>query len=145
MPTKPDKKQTPKKAGIPKTTGIKKTVAKPKKAVEEDDLGLEEDEAVPKIDKKSISGKSKAGDEFESDHDVNDFEEDEETHVKKGETDGNWDPDFEEFDLPKSSKKSAFKKNTKENDDDYKIDDEFKDLFSSRSSSSRKYNEDDDY
>ena len=37
-----------------------------------------------------------------------------------------WDPDFEEFDVPKSKSKKAPGK--KADDDDFAVDDEFKDL-----------------
>lgn len=53
-----------------------------------------------------------------------------------------WDPDFAEFDLPKSSKRGG-KKVAMDDEDDFKVDDEFKDLFSN--SSSGFDDEDDDY
>jgi hypothetical protein len=53
----------------------------------------------------------------------------------KPEEDDDWDPDFEEFDLPKSKVKktstgggAAGKKAGKEEEDDLGIDDEFKDM-----------------
>lgn len=43
--------------------------------------------------------------------------------------DDEWDPDFAEFDIPKSKgKKAPGKKGAKEEDDDLKMDDDFKDL-----------------
>ena len=40
-----------------------------------------------------------------------------------------WDPDFEEFDLPKSkAKKTPGGKKPADDDEDFKIDEEFKDL-----------------
>ncbi len=57
--------------------------------------------------------------------------EDEEDDLKEGDDeDDTWDPDFEEFDLPKS-KKGGGKKDADE-EEDFKIeeDPEFKDLFS---------------
>ena len=45
--------------------------------------------------------------------------------------DEEWDPDFEEFDLPKSKGKKAVggAKKGAEEEEDFKVDDEFKDLF----------------
>ena len=55
------------------------------------------------------------------------IEEDDE--CEKGETSDDWDPDFDEFDIPKStSKKATGKKTAKDEEDDFKIDDDFKDL-----------------
>ncbi|MDB5193184.1 MAG: hypothetical protein JWQ96_2747 [Segetibacter sp.] len=67
--------------------------------------------------------------------------------AEKVEEDEDWDPDFDEFDLPKggSVKKAVGKKASKDEDedDDFKIDDEFKDMFSKPK---RGYDdEDDDY
>ena len=39
-----------------------------------------------------------------------------------------WDPDFEEFDLPKSKVKKGGSKKGAEEEDEFKLDDEFKDL-----------------
>ena len=50
----------------------------------------------------------------------------------KEEEDDNWDPDFEEFDLPKSKGKKAVGggKKAADEEEDFKVeDDEFKDLF----------------
>ena len=51
---------------------------------------------------------------------------------EKVEEEEEWDPDFEEFDVPKSKGKKAAgpagKKGVEE-EDDFKVDDEFKDLF----------------
>jgi DNA-directed RNA polymerase subunit delta len=47
----------------------------------------------------------------------------------KGEEDDNWDPDFDEFDLPKSKgKKAGVAKKPSKADDDFGVDDDFKDL-----------------
>ena len=49
----------------------------------------------------------------------------------KVEEEEEWDPDFEEFDLPKSkAKKSAgtSKKSAGSDEDDFKMDDDFKDM-----------------
>ena len=71
--------------------------------------------AVPaKVDKKPTKSAKADDDDWEK------VEEEEE-----------WDPDFEEFDLPKSKgKKSPGKKPAAvDEDEDFKIDDEFKDIF----------------
>lgn len=146
MAAKSDKENTPKKSASQKIPGPKKSSLSPKKLTEEDEsLGLDNDETETKAGKKLSSAKTRE-DDFDSDDDTSEIEEDDDsTTRKKGEGDDDWDPDFNEFDLPKSSKKTSVKKGGKESeDDDYKIDDEFKDLFGSKSSS-RKYNEDDDY
>ena len=44
---------------------------------------------------------------------------------EKPEEEDNWDPDFDEFDIPKSKAKKSGKK---DDDDDFAIDDEFKDM-----------------
>lgn len=56
--------------------------------------------------------------------DVNDDWEKEE-----GEVEEEWDPDFDEFDLPKSKVKKSTGKKAEEEDDFKFEDDEFKDLF----------------
>jgi hypothetical protein len=53
----------------------------------------------------------------------------EEDEWEKGEASDDWDPDFDEFDIPKSSpKKATGKKTAKDEEDDFKIEDDFKDL-----------------
>lgn len=71
---------------------------------------------------------AKKAEEVEEDEDDEDLDEDGDD--LDGEEDDAWDPDFEEFDLPKS-KKGGGKKDADE-DEDFKIeeDPEFKDLFS---------------
>lgn len=128
-----------KKSGTQKDVGATKPTAKPKKKAEEDDIDFEDDERVTKAGKKSPSVTGKDNDDNEIDNieaegSISTGEEDEE----------NWDPDFDEFDLPKSSKKVPLgKKSAKDNEDEFKVDEEFEDFFNSRSS--KKYNEDDDY
>ncbi|WP_207492202.1 hypothetical protein [Aridibaculum aurantiacum] len=82
---------------------------------------------------------AKSADEEEDDDDVAEEEADE---WEKPEEDDDWDPDFDEFDLPKSGKKAGGKKSA-DDDEDFKIDDEFKDLFAG--SSSDFDDEDDDF
>ena len=92
-----------------------------KKKVEEDDTE-ELDDNVAKPAKKSKS---------EDDDDDDDVDETEDDWNKEEEDDA-WDPDFEEFDLPKSKGKKApgVGKKAAEEEEDFKVeDDEFKDLF----------------
>lgn len=124
-----------------KKTGPQKNAGKPakiKKQGEEDSIDFEDDENTTKAGKKStqVTGKGDGDTEDEGD----------DISSKKGEEDDeNWDPDFDEFDLPKSSKKVSFgKKETKDNEDEFKVDEEFQDYFNSPSK--KKYNDsDDDY
>ena len=46
----------------------------------------------------------------------------------KVEEEENWDPDFEEFDIPKSKAKKSGGKKGADDDDDFKLDEEFKDM-----------------
>lgn len=120
--------------------GIKKPSLKSKKLIHEEEEDVEiEDVRILTSGKKAGSVKAKSEDEEDE---VDEIEEDD--NWKKEDDDEDWDPDFAEFDLPKSSSKKGvtIKKGIKEDDDDFKIDDEFKDLFSHRSS---KYDDDDDY
>ena len=90
-----------------------------KKSEEDDDLG--EEEAPPKK-----SGKSSKEEDDDDDDDVED-----DNWNKDEAEDEEWDPDFEEFDLPKSKGKKAVggAKKGAEEEEDFKVDDEFKDLF----------------
>lgn len=81
-------------------------------------------------------------DDDTDDDDDTEVEEEDDQWEKSEEEEENWDPDFDEFDMPKSGKKGG-KGDKYEDDDDYKIDDEFKDLFSG--SSNNLDDEDDDY
>ncbi|HNP53694.1 MAG TPA: hypothetical protein PKK69_03735, partial [Ferruginibacter sp.] len=68
----------------------------------------------------------KKGDDDDDDDDDEEVEDD----WEKPEEEDNWDPDFDEFDIPKSKGKKASGTGTKKagDDDDFKIDDDFKDL-----------------
>jgi hypothetical protein len=98
--------------------------AAPKKKVEEDDEDIE-DEPAPK------KGKKSSADEDDEDGD-GDADEKDDDWGKEEEEDA-WDPDFEEFDLPKSKGKKAaggVGKKGADEEEDFKVeDDEFKDLF----------------
>jgi DNA-directed RNA polymerase subunit delta len=80
--------------------------------------------------KKKIA--ASAGDEDEDEEDNTDTQEEESDDWNKSEEEDNWDPDFDEFDIPKSAGKAG--KKGKDDDDDFAVDDEFKDLFSGSSS-----------
>ena len=95
----------------------------PKKKVEEEEDDADLDDEAPKKSAK----KSKSDD----DDDDDDAEEGDDDWNKEEEDDA-WDPDFEEFDLPKSKGKKApgVGKKPAEEEEDFKVeDDEFKDLF----------------
>ena len=47
---------------------------------------------------------------------------------EKGDEDDNWDPDFDEFDVPKSKGKKPGAKKSSKDDDDFKVEDEFKEM-----------------
>ncbi len=121
----------------------KKPSPKSKKQLEEDGDELEDDEEpVAKSSSKKTSSKS---DDDDTDDDV---EEVEDTWNKPEEEDS-WDPDFDEFDIPKSKHKSTGaspKKGSKkgDEDDDFKLDDDFKEfgLFNDKGGG---LDDDDDY
>ena len=146
MAAKPEKeKATPKKANA-SDAAAKKTSTKPAKQLDDAEDDLEEtDEPKLKAGKKAGGIKSKSIDDDDIDA-VDDIDDEEDTHHKLEESD-DWDPDFAEFDLPKSSAKKGGipKKSPKDDDDDFKVDDEFKDLFGGGGSRGKNYNEDDDY
>jgi DNA-directed RNA polymerase subunit delta len=95
----------------------KKTSAKPKK-VEDEDLDDDEDVAPKKASKK--------GKDDEDDDDEEDVEKDDDWE-KGDDAEEEWDPDFEEFDLPKSKKGKSSKG---EEEEDFKVEEEedFKDM-----------------
>ncbi|MCX8483245.1 MAG: hypothetical protein ORN50_06650, partial [Crocinitomicaceae bacterium] len=63
--------------------------------------------------------------------------------------DDDWDPDFDEFDIPKSKGKKAAPgpKKKADEEDDFKIDEDFKefDLFNDKSNGFDDDEEDDDF
>jgi hypothetical protein len=80
-----------------------------------------------------------AADEEEVDEVEDDWE--------KGEDEeDSWDPDFEEFDLPKSKKSSGAGKKGADEEEDFKIeeDPEFKDLFSGGRGGGNDFDDEDD-
>ncbi|MFA9205155.1 MAG: hypothetical protein ACEQR6_00610 [Burkholderiaceae bacterium] len=64
--------------------------------------------------------------------DVDEDDLDQEEEVKddweKAEDDTSWDPDFEEFDMPKKSAKKPGKFKAGEEDDDFNLNDDLKDI-----------------
>ena len=64
--------------------------------------------------------------------DVDDDDLDEEEEVnddwEKAEDDTSWDPDFEEFDVPKKAAKKPGKFKPSDEDDDFNLNDDFKDI-----------------
>ena len=110
----------------------KKESPKPKKQMEEDDeddiMDDEEMETSSSKKKPAISSKKGKGEDDDSDDDGEDVVDD----WDKVEEEEEWDPDFEEFDLPKSKGKKAAGtgggKKGLEEEDEFKLDDEFKDM-----------------
>lgn len=118
-----DSKSTNKKKTTTKTTQSKPS-SKSLKKIEE-----EEDDMKPlKSSKEPTFSKStkKITDEDDDDDEMED------DWTKIDEVDSSWDPDFEEFDIPKSKNKTdelAKKRKRKYDEDDaFSIDDDFKDL-----------------
>ncbi|NQW78877.1 MAG: hypothetical protein HQ449_06135 [Chitinophagaceae bacterium] len=79
---------------------------------------------VLKADKASKSAAKKK--------DVDEDDLDEEEEVKddweKTEEDASWDPDFEEFDMPKKSANKAGKNKPSDEEDDFNLNDDLKDI-----------------
>lgn len=136
---KASKKTTP-----AKSSGSSKAQDKSRQLTTDDHNPEDEIESLPISIKVSKGPKNKA----EDDNDIEDLVEIEADEPATAENDDDeWDPDFDEFDLPKSKggkKVTGTKKETKGDDeDDFKIDEEFKDM---RSGSSKGFDdEDDDY
>lgn len=86
---------------------------------------------------------ARPGKASKDDDDDSDVDEKEDDWNKEDEADS-WDPDFEEFDLPKSKGKKApgTSKGGVEEEEDFKVDEEFKDLFAGGSVDD---DEDDDF
>jgi hypothetical protein len=106
---------------------------KSSKTKNEDDDELDDDTPVK-------PGKGAKDDDEDDDSDVDEKDDD----WNKGEEGDSWDPDFEEFDLPKSKGKKApgTSKGGVEEEEDFKVDEEFKDLFAGGSVDD---DEDDDF
>lgn len=132
MAPKPDKEKKITGKVTPAKDSVKKDSSKPKKQMEDeeedDELDTDETNGIPSKKGGKAASLKKGKEDDDDDSDVPD-EVDEWDKVEEEEE---WDPDFEEFDIPKSKgKKStgvAGKKGVEE-EDDFKVDDEFKDLF----------------
>lgn len=107
--------------------------AKGKKAKSSEDADLFDDEEVATPKK---AGKSKEDQDEEGDDGDDDWSEGGEDEEEE------WDPDFEEFDLPKSRKGKS--KAGDEEDEDYKVDDEFSDLYGD-DGDGENFDDDDDF
>jgi hypothetical protein len=89
----------------------------PKKIVEEEENDLDEDVAPKKSAKKAPAKDEDDEDDLDDDDDLDADDEDDE-----------WDPDFEEFDLPKSKKGGGKKGEEEEEDVKFEEDEDFKDM-----------------
>ena len=79
---------------------------------------------IVKADKASKSAAKKKDvdeDDLEDEEVVND-------DWEKSEEDTSWDPDFEEFDLPKKASKKPGKFKPSDDDDDFNLNDDLKDI-----------------
>lgn len=114
-----------KKNGRQKDIEANKHTAASSKQAQDGNSGFEDDDTETKTGKKQLSVTNK------NDDNEMDNSKDEEDHLNKGEEDDeDWDPDFDEFDLPKSSKKVVpGKKSAKDNEDEFKVDEEFEDFL----------------
>jgi nucleolin len=113
-----------------------------------DDIDIEEASLAKPGAKLAGAKKATTTDPDDEDDDDGAEEEDEKDEWEKGdEEEDSWDPDFDEFDLPKSSAKKTArgKKDDGEEEDDFKLDegmDEFDDLFGGKGGG---FDDDDDY
>jgi len=79
---------------------------------------------IVKADKASKSAAKKKDvdeDDLEDEEDLND-------DWEKTEEDTSWDPDFEEFDMPKKASKKPGKFKPSDDDDDFNLNDDLKDI-----------------
>ena len=127
----------------------KKASPKPQKQPEEDDDDLDVDDDM-EVSPSAKKGAKAATSSKKEEDDEDDDEEGEEVpdDWEKPEEEEEWDPDFEEFDIPKSKGKKTStgtggKKGVEEDDDLKFEDDEFKDLFGDKNYDDDE--EDDDY
>lgn len=133
MAAKPDKeKKSPGKTGSASVNeSVKKASPKPKKQLEEDDDNeMDDDVETTSVSKKP--GKAVASSKTKKDDD-DDGVEDGPDEWEKPEEEEEWDPDFGEFDVPKSKLKKADNGSKKAGDDDFTFEDEeFKDLLNDK-------------
>ena len=128
MTTKSDneKKAVAKQISTPAQDTSKKNNSKLAKVDEddEDEDDLESTAEPKKTNSRPKGSKKKTKDDEDDDDDEAEVEVDDEW--EKPEEGDAWDPDFDEFDVPKSKGKKAGTKKTDE--DDLKIDDDFKEF-----------------
>ncbi len=74
-----------------------------------------------KVSKSAAKKKDVDEDDLEEDEEVND-------DWEKAEEDASWDPDFEEFDMPKKASKKPGKFKPSDEDDDFNLNDDLKDI-----------------
>jgi DNA-directed RNA polymerase subunit delta len=146
MAPKSDKsKKAGKNNPVPDNSSSKKESSKPKKEAEEDveeELDEEVDE-IPSPGKKAGKPAASSKKKKEGDDEEEDAAPDEVDEWEKVEEEEEWDPDFDEFDIPKSKgKKAATGTKKPVEEEDFKIDDEFKDMFGDENSFDE---EEDDY
>ncbi len=134
MTAKPgkDKKDTTRKSLPTDSAAESSASAKNKKSSEDEDdedLGDDVKDADKKSSLKKPSASTKKKKENEDD-DEGDAEEIEDTWDKGEEEDINWDPDFDEFDIPKSkgTKKAGTTDKKGGEEDDFKVDEDFKEF-----------------
>ncbi len=140
--TNPKKKSTT-MAGAVSNSALSSNVMSVEE-LQEDEIAVEEDDQLMPISSmiKAAAKKVVKADEDEDedeaedgkgDDDADDDAEDEVDEWEKGEEEEEeWDPDFEEFDIPKSKGKKGGGKGDEEEEDDFKLDEdlnEFDDLF----------------
>ena len=134
MATKPDKeKKSPGKTDSASAKEpAKKTPVNPRKqSEEEDDDEIDEESETTSATKKG--GKAVASSKKEKEEDDDDDVDDGPDEWEKPAEEEEWDPDFEEFDVPKSKVKKADTGTKKAGDDDFTFeDDEFKDLLNDK-------------
>lgn len=95
---------------------------------DDDDLDEMDEVLSPKTSKsKSVSKSKKPKADADDDDEDGEVEEEVADDWEKTEEDEDWDPDFDEFDIPKSGAKKTGKKKTGD-EDDLKIDDDFKEF-----------------
>ena len=147
MALKSDKpKNSAKKTAEPK----KFTTGKPelKKDIDEDD-DLDDIEDKVDIETKPVVKSKKSSKKKSDDEDEDDDEQEVEIadEWEKPEEEDNWDPDFDEFDIPKSKTKKAAAKKPSKDEDDFKVDSDFKELglFDDMDDNAGSNYDDDDY
>ena len=129
MTSKSDKgkKSTAKTDKLSADLAEKKTSSKTKKQMEEDDEESEDGEEIELKPTSKKSGKATASKKGDAEDDEEDDGVDEKDDWEKPEEE-KWDPDFEEFDIPKSKVKKSNGGKKAGDEDDLKLDEEFKEM-----------------